>query len=410
MNDHVQKCWNTALALLRPTEAQLQHGLELHRDALVFETYGFAPNACFDGAALAAAAEEGASAVELQDLREDMSMTRWATVPAEREEFKQAFDFAGVNCIFQNAGEEGQTAMRLARRLARFTFSTDVMRDFVCRAAFPDDISAAHARGGHCLYFTGNGVPLVEDWITPHDELRFIRIFFQLGIRMMHLTYNRRNMIGEGCAESSNAGLSDFGRMVIAEMNKQGVIVDCAHSGWQTSLEAAQASSKPMVASHSACAALQPHHRCKPDEVIRAICDTDGMIGICWVPGFLGGSGTIVEVLNHVDYVVRNYGAQYVGLGSDTSYTPQRQAEEWSKYPRVKERKRWNNFWWPNDPLYDPKFQKPEQRESLAWTNWPLMTVGMVQRGYSDDDIRQILGGNMMRVAQAAVAGLGLEA
>jgi len=103
---------------------------------------------------------------------------------------------------------------------------------------------------------------------------------------------------------------------------------------------------------------------------------------------------------------VRNYGARHVGLGSDTAYVPQRQSEEWSKYPRVKERKRWNNFWWPNDPLYDPKFQQPEQRESLAWTNWPLMTVGMVQRGYSDEDIRQILGGNMMRVARAAVEGL----
>jgi membrane dipeptidase len=403
MNDHVQKCWDTALGILQPTEAQLQHGLELHRHSLVCETYGFAPNACFDGATLAAAAEAGASVLELQDLREDMNMTRWATVPAEREEFQAAFDFAGVDCIFQNAGEEGQDPLRLAKRLARFTYSTDLMRDFVCHAAFPDDIVKAHEAGRHCLYFSGNGVPLTQQWITPEFELGYIRIFFQLGIRMMHLTYNRRNMIGDGCAEPANGGLSDFGRTVIAEMNKQGVIVDVAHSGWQTSLEAAQASSRPMVASHSGCAALQPHHRCKPDEVIRAICDTEGFIGICWIAAFLGGSGTITEVLNHVDYVVRNFGVDYVGLGSDTSYVPPRQEREWEHYPRLKERKRWNNFWWPNDPLNDPQWQKPEQRESLAWTNWPLMTVGLVQRGYSDADIQKIIGGNMMRVVRAVL-------
>lgn len=405
MNDHVQKCWDVALGMLQPTEAQLQHGLELHRNSLVFETYGFAPNACFDGEALAAAAEEGASALELQELRENMSMTRWATDEQERKEFQEAFDFAGVDCIFQNAGAEGQSAIGLLRRLAHFTYSTDVMRDFVSHAAFPADIVAARQQGRHCLYFSGNGVPLVEQWVSPHDELAHIRIFFQLGIRMMHLTYNRRNMIGDGCAEPSNAGLSDFGRMVVAEMNKEGVIVDVAHSGWQTSLEAAQASTKPMVASHSGCAALQPHHRCKPDDVIRAICDTEGMIGICWIPGFLGGSGTIVEILHHVDYVVRNFGVDYVGLGSDVAYAPPRQAEEWKKYPTsVKSRKRWNNFWWDNDPLYDPKFQKPEQRESMAWTNWPLVTVGLVQRGYSDEDIQKIIGGNMMRVAEAVLA------
>lgn len=401
MNDHVQKCWDTALRLLQPTETQRQHGLELHRSSLVFETYGFAPNAAFDGAALAAAAEAGASALELQDLREDMNMTRWATDPVEREEFQQAFDFAGVDCIFQNAGEEGQSALRLLKRLARFTYATDLMRGVVSRAATPEDIVTAHERGRHCLYFTGNGVPLTEQWVSVEDELRYLRVFFQLGIRMMHLTYNRRNMIGDGCAEPANAGLSDFGRGVIAEMNRQGVIVDCAHSGWQTSLEAAKASTKPMVASHSACAALQPHHRCKPDEVIRAICDTDGLIGICWVPAFLGGTGTITAVLDHIDYVVRNFGIDRVGVGTDTAYVPPRQSEEWKKVPSRPERKRWCNFWWQDDPLYDPKWQTPEQRESLAWTNWPLLTVGLVQRGYSDEDIRKVLGGNMLRVARA---------
>ncbi|MEN6546546.1 MAG: membrane dipeptidase [Armatimonadia bacterium] len=404
MNDQVQKCWDVALAMLKPTQAQLEHGLELHRASVVCDTYGFAPNAALDGDALAKAMEEGASDAEIADMREDMGMTRWATVPQEREEFKAAFDFAGVTCIYQNAGEEGQDPLRLIKRLARFTYSTDLMRDFVARAATPDDILAAHKEGRHCLYFTGNGVPLTQHWVSPEEEMRYIRIFFQLGIRMMHLTYNRRNMIGDGCAEPANGGLSDFGRKVIAEMNRQGVLVDCAHSGWQTSLEAAQTSTKPMVASHSACAALQHHHRGKPDNVIRAIADTGGYIGICAVPAFLGGRGTIVDFIDHIDYVKRNYGADYVGIGTDTSYVPARQSEEWKKLPsRGPQRKRWCNFWWENDPLHDPKWQKEEQHQSLGWTNWPLFTVGMVQRGYSDEDIQKIIGGNMLRVARAVL-------
>jgi len=83
MNDHVQKCWDVALNMLQPTEAQLQHGLELHRASLVCETYGFAPRATVDGEALAQALEEGASDAEFNDLYEDMLLAGWATVPQE---------------------------------------------------------------------------------------------------------------------------------------------------------------------------------------------------------------------------------------------------------------------------------------------------------------------------------------
>ena len=177
-----------------------------------------------------------------------MNMTRCVSDPGELREYMDAWRASGVTCIFQNAGEEGQDPMRLIKRLARFTYVTDHLRDQVSKASTPDDVEAAKANGRHCLYLTGNGVPLTQDWLSVPDELRYLRIFYQLGIRMMHLTYQRRNMIGDGCAEKANGGLSDFGRSVIAEMNRVGVIPDCAHSGWQTSLEAAQISSRPVVA------------------------------------------------------------------------------------------------------------------------------------------------------------------
>ncbi len=205
LNPVIQKAREAALAVLQPSAKDLQRGLELHADALVFDAYGFSPRCAVDGEAIKAAAMAGASDVELDDLREDLSMTRCVTSEAELTEYLEGWRASGVTCIFQNAGQECQDPMRLLKRLAHFTYTTDHLRDLVAKAATPADIEAVKAAGKHCLYFTGNGVPLTQDWLSIPDELRYLKIFYHLGIRMMHLTYQRRNMIGDGCAETSNA-------------------------------------------------------------------------------------------------------------------------------------------------------------------------------------------------------------
>jgi membrane dipeptidase len=398
---HIQRPRELALAALGATPNQIQHGLELHADSLVIEPYGFSPRSAPDGDALRRAIEAGASDVEVQDLTEEMRMTRHVNDEAERAEYRLAWKAAGVTCIFQNAGQEGQDPLRLLKRLARFTYTTDMLSDFVSRVVRPADIIAARQRGGHCLAMGLCGVPLTQQWVSVEDELRYIRLFFQLGVRMMHLTYNRRNMIGDGCGEAANAGLSDFGRAVVAEMNRTGVIVDVAHAGWRTSLEAAKASRKPVVASHSCCAALHSHIRSKPDEVIRAIVDTGGLIGICAVGHFLGRTGDIRAVLDHVDYVAKKFGADSVAIATDLAYNSTRTSEEFRKIPRgQRKRAEWEALW-PGDSY---PYSAPSS-PTLTWTNWPLFTVGLVQRGYSDSDIRKILGGNVMRVFTAAMAG-----
>jgi membrane dipeptidase len=402
MNERIQQAREVALGVLKPSARDLEHGLELHANALVCDAYGFAPRAAWDGEAMRAAVEAGASEAELKDLEEEMSMTRCATDPGERAEFVEAWGAAGVTCIFQNAGEESQAPLRIVKRLACFTYVADAMRDFLVRATRPDDIVAAKRQGRRCFYTSSNGVPLAQEWVSVEGELQFIRVFFQLGVRMMHLTYNRRNMIGDGCAEPADAGLSDFGRAVVREMNRVGVIVDVAHAGWRTSLEAAKASERPMVASHSGCAALNRHIRCKPDEVIRAVADTGGYVGICSIPAFLGRSGDIAAMLDHVDYVARTFGADHVAIGTDTAYASRATEAEREKVPRRRRaRPRWEGFW-PAD-AFGEQWRQERMTLSLAWTNWPLFTVGLVQRGYSDEDIQKILGGNMLRVARAAL-------
>jgi membrane dipeptidase len=390
-----------ALATLKPSTRELERGLRLHAESVVFDTYGFSPRSSVDGAALAREIDAGASDLELNDLREEMTMTRCVTDPVQQQEYRDAWRASGVTCVFQNAGEEGQDPLVLLKRLARFTYVTDMLRDFVFKAAVPADVEAAKLQGRHCLYLTGNGVPLTQQWVSVEDELRYVRVFFQLGIRMMHLTYQRRNMIGDGSGEPTDAGLSDFGRAVIAEMNRVGVIPDCAHSGWQTSLEAAKASSKPVVASHTVCAALdaRPHARSKPDAVIRAICDTGGMVGICCIPQFLRGPGDIGMLLNHIDHVARTFGVDHVGIGTDVAHSAADSAREQARVPAVRRtRTDFRTLWQPDEFTVTATMT-----QSVAWTNWPLFTVGLVQRGYTDDDVRKIIGGNMLRVCRASL-------
>jgi len=397
-NPSIDKPRQIALDLLKPTQAQIEHAWELHFGSVVFESYGFAPRCAIDAEAMNQTIGSGASATEVSDLREAMSMNRNATHERERKEFLDAFHAAGVTCIFQNTGEEGNDPMRLIKRLAHFTKATDALKPVLSKVTTAEEITTLKKAGHVGLCFTTNGVPLLMNWESVRDELRFVRIFHELGTRMMHLTYNRRNPIGDGAGEPHDGGLSDFGQATIAEMNRIGVIVDVAHSGWKTAHAAAKASAKPMVASHTSCASLYQHFRGKPDETIKAICDTDGLIGICCIPRFLGGKGDIHAFLDHLDHLIRKFGPRHAAIGCDVAYTSRFDKEERARLQKAPggSADRWEHLW-PKDDYVTTL----QAEQSLAWTNWPLFTLGLIMRGHSDDTIRQVIGTNMLRILKA---------
>jgi membrane dipeptidase len=397
-NPTIDKPREIAINLLKPTQAQIEHAWELHFGSVVFESYGFAPRCAIDAEAMNEAIKSGASAGEIADLRESISMNRNATNERERKEFLDAFHAAGVTCIFQNTGEEGSDPMRLIKRLAHFTKATDLMKPALSKVVTAEEIMALKKAGNVGLCFTTNGVPLMMDWESVKDELRFIRIFHELGTRMMHVTYNRRNPLGDGAGEPHDGGLSDFGHAAVAEMNKIGVIVDTAHSGWKTAFDAAKASTKPMVASHTTCASLYKHFRGKPDDTIKAICDTDGLVGMCCIPRFLGGKGDITALMDHLDHVIKKFGPTHAAIGCDVAYTSRFDKEERAKLLKAPggPADRWEHLW-PKDEYVTTL----EAEQSVAWSNWPLFTLGMIMRGHSDEAIRHVLGGNMLRVLKA---------
>ena len=384
---------NIALQMLNPSAKDLEHGLELHKNSLVFDAYGFMPLVGGCSAREQELIAAGASRDEIHFADEMHHMCEGFNDPQMRKLLAEAWEFGGVDCIFQNCGEESNDAERLIKRLANYTRTVDTCDELYERCAFVDRLEAIRSRGHKALYITTNGVPITTKSTSADENLHLIETFFNLGVRMMHLTYNRRNLLGDGCAEAANGGLSDFGRMAIAEMNRVGVIPDVAHSGQRTSFDAAVCSKRPVVASHTTAGKLSTHYRAKCDEVIEVIKKTNGYVGICAYPSFLQQSKNINAFIDHIDYVAKTFGVDHVAIGSDRGATLSEYV--WSENA-PKHRKLWDQYWSPPGP----GTFTAEEFGSLAWTNWPLFTVGLVMRGYSDADIQKIIGGNVMRVCR----------
>ena len=400
MLERWQQTRQAALDILRPDEKTLKHGLELHRENYIFDAYGFAPSgggACPEADRLL---EQGASRDEVTLALEQFRMCESFRDPEMRKRLREAWEFAGVDCNFQNSGVEGNDPLAMLSRLGCYTNDADRLTDIYERAVYPEQLPGIKARGHRALFMTTNGVPLLPSPASPQEALILISSFFRLGVRMMHLTYNRRNLIGDGCAEEADAGLSGFGRDVIAELNRCRIIPDVAHSGQRTSLEAAQVSKRPVVASHSAAGALSSHYRAKCDAVIEAVKKSGGYVGVCAHPPFLQSSMDLNAMLDHVEYIARKFGVDHVAVGTDNGVSLGEVKLERAIGPR---RPIFEQYWTPPGAGYELMTEK--QYASVNWLNWPIFTVGLVQRGFSDEEIRKITGGNVLRVITETLEG-----
>jgi membrane dipeptidase len=146
-----------------------------------------------------------------------------------------------------------------------------------------------------------------------------IDTFRSLGVRIMQLTYNKRGKFGDGCLEPANAGLTEAGLNAIRLMNRLGVAVDLSHSGYRTASDAIAKSAKPVLISHSGCAAVYAHPRNVPDEILKALADRGGYFGVYLMP-YLVASPTVPtreHVLTHLMHAINVCGADHVGIGSD---------------------------------------------------------------------------------------------
>jgi membrane dipeptidase len=247
----------------------------------------------------------------------------------------------------------------------------------VVLATSVEDIARAKLEGKTAIMLGFQNIQPLE------NDLRPLKLYHYLGVRIIQLSYHFRNAAADGGGERMDSGLSLFGISLVKEMNRLGIVVDLAHVGKQSVLEAADTSEDPVIASHSNPRALVDAYQNKTDEEIKAIAEKGGIIGVTAFPRLVSKDPdkcTLDDLLDCIDYIVKLVGASHVGVGLDL-------AEGWADYPPtrmslMKIDKR--IYTWP--------------RGIETVTDFPNITEGLVGRGYSDTEIRKILGENFLRV------------
>jgi membrane dipeptidase len=230
------------------------------------------------------------------------------------------------------------------------------------------------------------------------NDPRLLEVYHRLGYRVMGITYSGANMLGAGCAERTRdtQGLSYLGREVVKEMNRLGILIDMSHAGDATTWDVLKLSEKPVVFTHNNARALTDTTRNKPDDQIKAMADSGGVIGVTAVPRMCNEDlrqATLEDMLDHLDYIVELIGVEHVGIGLDHTDATER-------YPRpIKEP--WT-IWRERRPemlgTWEDFFTVPYARGIEDNAHTPNIVRGLVARDYSDEDILKIMGGNWLRV------------
>ena len=260
--------------------------------------------------------------------------------------------------------------------------------DTTIRALRAEDVRRAK-REKKTAVFTG-----IENAEMICNDLDGIDMLYGLGLRAMGLCYNKRNLVGDGRTERTNCGLSKFGIQVIERMNKLGMIVDLVHSGKRTTLEAAEVSEDPVIISHTGARGIHPTGRMASDEEIQAVAKKGGLIGIHSGVGVLSSENRqgIEDIMNHIDYCVNLVGVGHVAIGSDNFFGDKLAMHMHTIEDRAQDGlQEYVSF----DAPYMEGMENPSE-----WSNY---TRALVKRGYSDQDIQKIIGGNTLKIIEKVV-------
>lgn len=252
------------------------------------------------------------------------------------------------------------------------------------------DLKQAERENRVGIIFTFQGAePLGED-------VERIAQFREQGLRVLQLTHNRRNLVGDGCMEPGNAGLSNFGHQVVERLNAEKMVVDLAHGSPRTIREGILASKSPVLIGHTGCRALSDVPRMVHDAELKLLADRGGVAGIMFWPYLRAqGQQTSADVIRHIEHAIKVCGEDHVGIGTDINVSAVDVTPEYVKENADMIRGMIGDGIFekgrdPNLLLFAPDLNTADRFETLAG----LLSA----RGHSDARIAKILGGNFARV------------
>ncbi len=285
---------------------------------------------------------------------------------------------AGVDYLSINVGYDVMGWQETFKALAAFRAWVVAHGEAYTLAGTVAEVDAAKAVGKLAVAFDIEGMNAL-DGMTD-----LVGLYYDLGVRQMLFAYNRNNLAGGGCHDS-DVGLTDFGRAVVAEMNRVGMVLDCSHTAYRSTMEAMEISSAPVIFSHSNPRALKDHQRNIRDDQILACARTGGVIGVNGIGIFLGENDIRTATLgDHVEYLANLTGPAHVGISLDYAAGEAEIGSLLGSKPDI----------WPAGQGYDTpnmQFAAPEQLPQLA--------EALLDRDWTEDDLRGVLGGNFRRVA-----------
>lgn len=220
------------------------------------------------------------------------------------------------------------------------------------------------------------------------NDINLLEIYHLLDIRSILLCYNTRNSIGDGCTEPKDAGLSEYGIQVVNEMNRLGMLIDCSHGGYNTTMEITELSKDPVIFSHSCAYGVHAHPRNLRDEQIKACAKKGGLIGVNSPNWFLGAESTPEKLVEHIDYMVQLVGSEHVGIGLEYIFFQERLDLYFQKKS--------GNFM----QSYTQGKSKPSHISTLKPEQINDVIEMLIRKNYREIDIKNILGENLLRIAK----------
>jgi membrane dipeptidase len=286
---------------------------------------------------------------------------------------------AGVDYVSVNVGFDVPPWNKLAiEALSSYRRQIREQCDSLIQVRIAEDVVRAKAEGKLAVAFDLEGMDALN------GDPGMVEIFYDLGVRQMLVAYNRNNLAGGGCHDE-DTGLTDFGRDVVKEMNRVGMVVDCTHCGFKTTMDVMRISTSPVVFSHSNARAVRDHERNITDEQITACAATGGIVAVTGVGLFIGPNGAnIDDLVRHIDHMVELVGSKHVGLGMDSVF----RVGELSTILKD------HLEYWPARQYPDAKtdFILPE--------SFPKISAALLTRGYNEEYVRNILGENFFRLVR----------